>query len=116
MEKQVENPLSSSIKAAKDEASPDARTDNQSRAYIMSLLKETKSEMTPAKPILMKVILKSILGKVKTFPKWHAPSVPSYVFPGTPSRRRQGETKTENKTWDPGGPSEQSPTLSHLNC
>ena len=29
--------------------------------------------------------------------------MPSSVLPGTPSRKREGATKTENKAWDPGG-------------
>ena len=88
MYKQVEKKLSSAIKAAEDEASTDAPTDNQYRAYIMYLLKNTKAEMMPSKPILMKATLKNIHGKVKTSPEWHAPLVTSSVFPGTPSRRR----------------------------
>ena len=76
----------------------------------MSLLKDTKAETTSSKPILKKVTLKSILGKIKTSPKLHAPSVPSYVFPGTPSRQREVATKTENKAWDPNGS-----TISQLN-
>ena len=62
----------------------------------MSLLKDTNAETTPSKPILKKVTLKSILGKVKTPPKWHAPSVPSSVFPRTPSRSRKGATNMKN--------------------
>ena len=65
----VEEPLSAAIKAAEAEASPDSPTDNQARAYIMSLLKDTKAETTPAKPILKKETLKSILGNIKTPPK-----------------------------------------------
>ena len=69
MNKQVEKTLSSEIKAAEAEASLDAPTDDQARAYIMYLLKDTKAETTPAKPILNKATLKSILGKIKTSPK-----------------------------------------------
>ena len=69
MDKQVEKTLSAAIKAAKAEASPDAPTDDQYRAYIMSLLKDTKAETIPAKPILKKVTFKSILGNIRTSPK-----------------------------------------------
>ena len=79
----------------------------------MSFLKDTKAKMTPAKPILNKMNLVSILGKVKTSPKLHAPSVTSSVFLGTLSRRRDGATKTENKKWYPGG-STISQVNSHL--
>ena len=60
----------------------------------MSLLKDTKSETTPEKPILKMFNLKSLLGKVKTSPKEHAPLAPSSIFPGTPFRRRDVATKT----------------------
>ena len=68
MNKQVEKTLSEAIKAAEAEASSDVPTDNQSRAYIMYLLKDTKDETTPDKPILKKATLKSILGNIKTSP------------------------------------------------
>ena len=110
MNKKVEKTLSVEIKADEAETSPDASTENQARAYIMSLLKDTKAETTSSKPILKKVTLKIILGKIKTSPKLHAPSVPFYVFPGTPSRQREVATKTENKAWDPNGS-----TISQLN-
>ena len=69
----------------------------------MSLLKDTKAETTPPNPILKKVTLKSIPGKINKSPKWNAPSVPSSISPRTPSRRREGATKIENKIWEPGG-------------
>ena len=69
MYKQVEKTLSTSIKAAKAEASPDTPTYDLYRTYTMSLLKDTKTETTPAKPIMKKVTIKSIIGKVKTSPK-----------------------------------------------
>ena len=50
--KLVEKILSEAIKAYEAKASPDEPTDNQARAYIMSLLKDTKAETTPAKHIL----------------------------------------------------------------
>ena len=49
------------------------------------------------------VTLKSIVVNIKMSPRWIAPSVPSYVFPWTSSSRREASTKTEIKTWDPGG-------------
>ena len=101
--KQVEKTFTAAIKATESEASHDAQTDNQARAYIMLLLKETKAETTPEKPILKNVTLKSIFRKVKKSPKCHALLVTSSVFHGTPYRRREGETENENKTWYPGG-------------
>ena len=73
MNKQVDKTLSEEIKDVEAEASPDEPTYNESRAYIMSLLKNTKAELTPDKPILKKVTLKRIIGKIKTSPKLHAP-------------------------------------------
>ena len=67
--KQVYKTLSAAIKAAKAEASPDALTDYQARAYIITLLKDTRDETTPAKPILEKGTLKSIIVNLKTSPK-----------------------------------------------
>ena len=69
MNKQVEKTLSVVIKAAEAEAYIDVPTDDQDRAYTMSLLKDTKVETTPAKPILKNVALQSILGKVNISPK-----------------------------------------------
>ena len=69
----------------------------------MFLLKYTKAEAIPSKPITKKVTLKSILGNINTSSKRHAPSVPYSVLPGTPSRRRYGAINKENKKWDPGG-------------
>ena len=69
MTKQVEKKLSAEIKVAESETPPNVPTDNQARAYIMSLIKDTKAEMAPAKPIPKKVNLKSILVKIKTSPK-----------------------------------------------
>ena len=69
MDKKSEKTLSIAIKDAEAEAYPDASNDDQARAYIMSLLKDTKSETTPAKLILEKVTLNIILGKFKTSPK-----------------------------------------------
>ena len=68
MNKQVEKTISAEIKAAEAEASSNAPTDYQAMAYIMFLLKYTMSETTPYKPILKKVTIKSILGRVKTSP------------------------------------------------
>ena len=69
VDKQVDKRLSAGINTADSEAHPDAPTEDQAMAYIMSLLKDTKAEMTPDKPILNKVTLKSFLGKVNTSPK-----------------------------------------------
>ena len=69
VDKQVSKTLSAAINATEAEASNNYPTDDQARAYIMSHLNDTKAETTPAKPILKKVTLKSILGNIKTPPK-----------------------------------------------
>ena len=81
---------------------PDAPTEDQDRSCIMSLLKNTMAETNPANPILKNGTINIILGNIKTSPKWHAPSVPFSVLPGTPSRRREEASNTKNKTWDLG--------------
>ena len=52
VDKQVEKTLSAVVKANDTEAFPDSPTDDQSRAYIVSLMRDTKAETTPAKPSL----------------------------------------------------------------
>ena len=71
--KQVEKTLSEAIKDAEAETSPNYPNEDQAREYIISLLKDTKAETTPVKPILKKVTLKSIIGKVNMYPKWNNP-------------------------------------------
>ena len=73
MDKQVEKALPEVIKAAETESSPDDPTDNQARAYIMSLLNDIKDETIPVKHILNKVNLKSILGEANTPPQMTSP-------------------------------------------
>ena len=93
MYKQVEKTLSLAIDDAKAEASLDAPTDDQERAYIMSILKKTKAETTQAKPIMKKVKLKSILWKGQDVPQTTCPVGAILCIPRNAIQYERGRNK-----------------------
>jgi hypothetical protein len=96
IEKGVDKRLAEIGKQSEESADP---TQEEQRAYIMSLLQED----TKPSPVARTITLKSILHKAKNR-GWLGPSVQLFTVSSSPSKRRENALETESRMWDPGGP------------